>query len=553
MNEDLSRLAEDYWEHQLETFPTHALMLGDHRYDDRHEEASAEAEERHIGSLREYVARARAFDRSTLTADELITVESLIATAGAEADHLASRLAEIAVNPAIGTQVMLPVTIPQLPVTEAEHAERLEDKYRGIGRMFEEMAGRIREGVAAGRTPVDLHCERTVAWIDAYLASGIEDDPYLNVRVPEAFSDGKAAAWKDRLAEIITGVIRPSLQSYRDVIAQEAGPAARSADAPGLCTVPGGDEAYAAAIRRYVTLDTDPTEIHRIGLEQVERLAGEYRTLGGSAMGTSDLAQILGALRDDPDLHFTDGPSIVAASEAAMAKARAAMGDWFGRLPRADCLVSETANGPIAFYHPPATDGSRPGTFFVNTSDPASWGTFQIESMAYHEGIPGHHLQIAISQELDDVPDFRRHELISAYAEGWGLYTERLAEEMDLYGSDLDRFGMLWGDSMRSCRLVVDTGMHALGWSRQQAIDYMVENSPMAVGQIEAEVDRYIGMAGQALSYMLGRLEVDRLRAMAEEAMGDRFDIRGFHDVVLGSGTVPLGTLGRMVTDWAGA
>jgi uncharacterized protein (DUF885 family) len=552
MNQDPARFAHEYWEYRLETFPTEALMLGDHRFDDRHEEVSREAEDRCIARLREYAAAAEAIDPGGLSTDERVTVETLAETARAEADHLAARLAEVAVNHVIGPQAMLPVVVPQLPITEPEHALALEEKYRGVGRMFRELTGRIREGVAGGRTPIDLHCDRTAAWLDAALGSPIEKDPYLGVRVPAAFSESDAAAWKDRLASVVTDVIRPALRGFRDVIADEARPAARSVEAPGLCTLPGGEEAYAAAIRRYVTLDMDPVDIHRIGLEQVERLDEEYRALGSSVMGTTDLSEIMGALRDDPDLHFSDGPSIVTASEAAMARAKAAMGDWFGRLPKVDCVVAETADGPIAFYYAPAEDGSRPGTFFVNTSDPANWGKFQIESMAFHEGIPGHHLQVAISQELEGVPDFRRHILVSAYAEGWGLYTERLAEEMGLYESDLDRFGMLWGDSMRSCRLVVDTGMHALGWSRRQAIDYMVENSPMAFGQIEAEVDRYIGMAGQALSYMLGRLELDRLRAEAEATMGDGFDIKGFHDVVLGSGTVTLGTLGRLVGEWAG-
>ena len=236
-----------------------------------------------------------------------------------------------------------------------------------------------------------------------------------------------------------------------------------------------------------------------------------------------------------------------------MAKAKEAMGAWFGRLPKADCVVAETPTGPTAFYFPPATDGTRPGTFFVNTADPTRWGRFEIEAMAYHEGIPGHHLQLAIAQELENVPDFRKHAQVTVYAEGWGLYTERLADEMGLYGGSLERFGMLSADSMRAGRLVVDTGIHAKGWTRQQAIDYFLANSPMSQGTVEGEVDRYIGMPGQALSYMIGRLEINRMREEAAAAMGDRFDIKGFHDTVLGSGLVPMETLDRMVRDWVAA
>lgn len=187
----------------------------------------------------------------------------------------------------------------------------------------------------------------------------------------------------------------------------------------------------------------------------------------------------------------------------------------------------------------------------MNTLDPTSWGTYEVQSTSFHEGIPGHHLQIAIAQELgESVPAFQRNGFISAYGEGWGLYTERLADEMGLYSSDLDRIGMLAADSMRACRLVVDTGMHALGWSRQRAIDYVAANSPLTMYTIIEEIDRYLSSPGQALSYMIGRIEIQRMRAEAESALGDNFDIKGFHDVVLGSGLVTLPTLDRMVADW---
>lgn len=549
MNDDLARLADEYWEYGLEYEPTDALMLGDHRYDDRMEDVSREAEDAHVARLRDFGSRAAAVDPTGLTRDERVTREVLGFLAGADADFAEQHLAEVAVNPAIGVQEMMPVAAGQFPLLEAQHAEDVLVKFREMGRMFGQYADRVLEGLAAGRTAVDLHIDRTVARLDAWLASPVGADPLLAVPAPPVFDEAAEAAWRERLAGVIAERVRPGLARYREAIAATRGQA-RSVDRPGLCSLPGGEEAYAAAVRRYVTLDRDPEEVHRIGLTQIERLADEYRELGSEVLGTTDLAAIFEALRSDPALHFSEGPAVVAAAETALAKARAAMGDWFGRLPQAGCRVAETPSGPIAFYFPPATDGSRPGTFFVNTSDPTNWGTFQIESMAYHEGIPGHHLQLAIAQELPDVPQFRRHAFISAYGEGWALYTERLADEMGLYGGPIDRIGMLWGDSMRSCRLVVDTGMHALGWSRQQAIDFVAANSPMAVGQIEAEIDRYIGMPGQALSYMLGRIEVQRLRMEAEETMGDGFDVKGFHDVVLGSGVVPLETLGRLVGEW---
>jgi uncharacterized protein (DUF885 family) len=208
-------------------------------------------------------------------------------------------------------------------------------------------------------------------------------------------------------------------------------------------------------------------------------------------------------------------------------------------------------DAPIAYYLPPATDGSRPGTYFVNTTAPTTRTRFESEALAFHESIPGHHLQLAIAQELEDIPEFRKHALVTAYVEGWGLYTERLADEMGLYSGPAERMGMLSFDSWRAGRLVVDTGMHALGWSRQEAVDYLTRNSPLALNNIDSEIERYIGMPGQALAYTIGRREIMRLRDNAARSLADAFDIRGFHDTVLGSGPVPLGVLADLVGTWA--
>jgi uncharacterized protein (DUF885 family) len=338
---------------------------------------------------------------------------------------------------------------------------------------------------------------------------------------------------------------------YRSILHDEILPHARPDEQCGLAWLPDGEQAYARAIRLYTTLELSPQEIHDIGRREVGRLAQEYRELGAAALDTADLGRIFEGLRSDPALRHTNGAEIVAAAAAALRKARAGMGDWFATLPRADCKVEETTSGAMAFYFQPAQDGSRGGVFFMNTAAPGAWGRFEIESTAYHEGIPGHHLQIAISGELSGLPEFRKHAWVTAYGEGWGLYAERLADEMGLYGTPLDRLGMLSNDSLRACRLVVDTGLHALGWSRTQAVAYMVANSPMDEGHLRAEVDRYVGSPGQALAYMLGRLEIQRLRAEAEARLGERFDIRAFHDTVLTSGPLPLPALARVVEEWS--
>jgi uncharacterized protein (DUF885 family) len=442
----------------------------------------------------------------------------------------------------------LPVYMPKLSIPDADVAEAMIGKTRRIATNFRDMSDRLLEGVARDRTPAAFAADDTVAQIDRWLGTPIGDDPLLHTAEPTGVADPDA--WRARLRAVIETDVRPAMAHYRDTIRDRVRPHARDDDHVGLTWLADGDDAYGRMVRYHTTLDRSAQDIHQTGLDQIEKLAGEYRVLGQAVFGTSDVPEIFERLRDDPALHHTSGAEIVAASKTALAKATAAMGAWFGILPKAGCDVEETQTGAIAFYFPPAKDGSRPGVFFMNTSDPTGWGRYQIEATSYHEGIPGHHLQLAISTELTAVPEFRKRAFIAAYGEGWGLYSERLADEMGLYSSPLDRIGMLEADSMRACRLVVDTGMHALGWSRQKAIDYMTENSPMRVSQIVPEIDRYAVTPGQALAYMIGRLEIQRMRREAEEALGERFAIKGFHDAVLGSGLMPLPVLDRVVRDW---
>ena len=553
MHDDLARLADDFWEHRLSVQPTTALMLGDHRFDAEIEDLTRDAEDAHLDRLRDFADAAEAIDPATLDADERVTRGVLMFEGRKQARVEQHRPAELAVNHTIGMHLGWWNVAGQIPLTEAAHADAMVEKYRAVAGMFDQAAVRLQEGVAAGRTPPRIACEQTIAQIDRYVAMPVDVDPFLQINPPPVFDADQAAAWKGRLAGVVEEHIRPAYARYRDVIAADVLPAARPPERSGLSWLADGAEYYAAAIDYNVTLPLSAEEIHQVGLDTVAALEDEYRDLGGAVLGTTDVVEIYARLRDDPELHHTSGADLVEHSERAMAKAKAAMGDWFGRLPGADCIVREVEHGPTAFYMQPATDGSRPGTFFINTADPTRWGRFEVEAMAYHEGIPGHHLQLAIAQELDHIPDFRKHSYVTAYSEGWGLYTERLAEEMGLYSTDLDRIGMLSADSMRACRLVVDTGLHGLGWSRQQAVDYMLGNSPMSQTTVEGEVDRYIGMPGQALAYMMGRIEIQRLRAEAEADMGDRFDVSGFHDTVLGSGPVPLDVLGGLVRAWAAA
>ena len=543
---DVNRLAEDYWDSRLRSAPSWAHLIGEYRYADRFDDVSRAGEEAAADEARRFADRADAIDEAGLDEEQLVTRAMVAWDARARAGMLDSRTTEFAANPIFGVQTSLRVTIPKLAVPDAEVAEAMVSKFDNVAVHLHDLAERHRDGVASARTPADFAVRQTVGQLDAWLATPINQDPMLDVQDPPAGVD--AARWHERLLAVVQKQVRPAVERYRDVLRDEVAPHARPDERCGLTHLPGGDEVYAKAAAFYTTVDTSPAEIHEVGLRQVALLEEEYAALGSEVVGTSDVPAVFRALRDDPALHHTSGDAIVADSQAALAKAWAAAGDWFGRVPRAGCEVEATTSGAIAYYFAPPRDGSRGGVFFMNVSDPQGWGRFEIENTSYHEGIPGHHLQLGIAAELDGLPEFRKRAFIAAYGEGWGLYAERLADEMGLYSSPLDRMGMLSADSMRACRLVVDTGMHALGWSRQRAVDYMLENSPMRAGHVAAEVDRYAVTPGQALSYMVGRLEIQRIRRAVEEGQGDAFDIRAFHDAVLGSGPLPLGLLDQVVT-----
>jgi uncharacterized protein (DUF885 family) len=543
---DIDALADEYWAHYLDTYPTEAHLLGDYSKAGRFEDASREAEDREIAALREFARRADALDAGGLDEKQRITRAVLAADATGKADLLESRLAEIApADPIFGMQVSMPIVTGMLALPTAEVADALVDTYRGVGAHYRAQADRLREGKARGRLPAAFAVEDTVEQIDAILDSPVAEDGLLRTTpTPEGFD---ADAWRTRLEEVIASDVRPAMAALRDALRDEVLADARPEDKVGLRWVEGGDAAYDATLRYFTTTAKTAQEIHDLGLAQVEKLADEYRALGPEVVGSDDLATIFDAMRNDPKLHFSHGQDLVDQSKVAMQRAWDAMPDWFETLPQAPCGVEGTLTGPKAFYFPPATDGSRGGTFFVNIDDPDSWGIFELESMAFHEGIPGHHLQLAIAAELRGVPEFRKHIHNSAYAEGWGLYTERLSDEMGLYSGPVDRMGMYAADSMRACRLVVDTGLHALGWSRQQAIDFMVDNSPLKESMCRPEVDRYIVSPGQATSYMVGRVEIQRMRAEAEARQGDGFDIKAFHSAVLDNGSLPLGVLDEVV------
>lgn len=540
---ELDRLATDYWEAFLQRHPTFATAIGDRRFDSRLTDESHTGREAWRHNLDAFEARLAA--TPTVDAAEEVTAAALSEALKADRAHLDADLIAFNVDPMDGPQTEL-LNIPSYqPIRTDAEAEALLDRWRAIPAYLDQAGENLRRGAAEGRIGVRMLCTKVLEQFDELLARPDDDWP-----LAEPAKDWPGI--RDELLRVIGEEVRPAFERYRAVIAEEIAPHARPDDRPGLMHLPGGREAYAMLARAHTSLDTPPEEVHRIGLAEIERIDAEFVELGARLLGTDDLEATLNALRTDPNLHFTTRDEVFAVAEASLARANAAIAEWFGRLPQAPCEVvrmpvHEEKHSTIAYYREPAADGSRPGQFYVNTYAPETRPRYEAETLAFHESVPGHHLQLAIMQELDQLPAFRRFNGSTAYIEGWGLYTERLAEEMGLLSGDVDRFGVLSFDAWRAARLVVDTGIHALGWTRQQAIDFMTAHTALGENNVANEVDRYIAYAGQALAYKLGQLELLRLRAEARERQGDRFDIRSFHDAALTEGALPLPVLRQVV------
>ncbi len=552
---DLRSLADEYWEKQLEADPLLASYLGDHRYDDRAEDLSAEAERGRREQWTGLLGRLAAIPEQSLAESDRVTRELLQSSLEHAVHAIDLRLTELSSDQMQGVHASLLMIASRLNAPEPEHARMAVTRVGELARLLDQAADRYRDGAAAGLTPALINVTRSQNQVDGYLASPLANDPFVMLAGPDGW-DGEAG-WRADLTDAVRDTLRPAFARYRDALAHDLAPVARSDDRAGLLHLEGGDEIYQALIEMHTGLPLGADELHEIGLEQAtETIRSEFAEVGKRVFGTSDVREIFDRLLSDPKLRYGDSDEIVGHASGCLDRAHDAMADWFGILPQAPCVLSPVPDYlardvPPAYYSPPAPDGSRPGEYFVNLHEPTERDRYSTASIAYHEAIPGHHLQLAIATERSDLPDFRRLSTEhTAFVEGWGLYAERLADEMGLYDDDLDRLGMLSSDAWRACRLVVDTGLHALGWTRQQAIDFMVEHVPIHADIITTEVDRYIGMPGQALAYKVGQREILALRERARRELGTWFDIRGFHDAVLGAATISLPVLRRRVQDW---
>jgi uncharacterized protein (DUF885 family) len=421
-------------------------------------------------------------------------------------------------------------------------------RWHGVQRFVDTEIGNLREGLREGYTQPQGNAQAVVAELNDLLKLPPEKSPFAGLAARDS-----APGFRDSVLAIVSREIIPATTRYRDFLVSEYIPKARTSIA--LTALPHGADCYRARVRTYTTVDRDAKAIHQLGLEQMALIEAESRPIAERNFGTSDLAALYERLRTDTSFTFRDRKELIQVAEAAVDRAKAAIPKWFGRLPRGTvivdpCLPFEEKSGCPNSYVSGTPDGKRPGRWRINASVDPPQPRAPMEGTAFHETIPGHHLQIAIAQERENAHPITRYLFFSGFGEGWALYSERLAGEMGLYSNDLYKFGDLGEQALRAARLVVDPGLAVLGWSRQQAIDYMVAHVPESRTVLESEVDRYIADPGQATAYMIGRLEIERLRHEAEKRLGKSFDIREFHDRVLENGSVPLSFLSSHIEAW---
>lgn len=556
----IEALAQEFWEERLRMYPTLATRLGDRRYDDRMRDMSPEGVAAEQARIEDLERRVTAVDPAPLAPSQRITQATLLGELRRSLALYRTRLWEWDIDPMHGVHLGLMSLARVQTVHSPEQGSAMVSRWRAMGAYVDGHTAALRRALGQGRVATRDVTLRVVRQLGEILAGPIEKWPLLApLGQPHPdWSEAERSAFGRDLREAVEDSVRPALVRYLDCIRDEVLPRSRAQDRAGLGFVPGGEEAYQAMIGLHTSLDLGAKEIHDLGLTEVRRLCEELREIGSRVLDDTELERLQQRLRSDPGLFFATREEVLGCAEEAMRRAEAAVPRWFGRLPKARCEVRpiephEEKDASVAYYRPPAKDGSRPGVYWINTYAPETRPRFEAQATAYHEAIPGHHLQGAIAQEQDGLPEFRKHINPTAYSEGWALYCERLADEMGLYSGDLDRIGMISFDAERACRLVVDTGLHAFGWSRQRAIEFMLENTALGPNRVEIEVDRYIAWPGQALAYKLGQRELVRLRRTAEDRLGARFDVRAFHDRVLENGALDLPILDQVVKEWIAA
>jgi uncharacterized protein (DUF885 family) len=553
----LSTLLTDIWQNRLKHSPEFASLIGDKRYNDQLTDYSAKEINASLQRGFDYIQRLGAIDTTGLSDQEKLSAELMMRSLIDAQQGAKFKEWEMPVSPVFGFQTSLADLVGQLSFDSVKDYDDYIERLKKVPAQFSQVMTNLQLGVDEKRMPPKESLEKalvqTQGIADQKPAESVFAEPLK--KFPTTISAADQKRITTDLMAVIQAQVLPTYQRFAKFMAAQYVPHGRSD--PGVWAMPGGDAYYAYRIRQITTLDKTAEQIHQIGIEEVKRDEAEMMAIVHQ-LGFADLKSFRSALAANPKEHPQSKEALIDAYKGYLAPMQAKLPELFGHLPKAPLEVVPMPafaekNSPMAYYNQGTADGSRPGRVDVNLYNFAERSLTTVESVAYHEGVPGHHLQISIAQELTGMPESRKYQDYTAFVEGWALYSERLGKDIGFYKDPYSDFGRLDNDMWRAIRLVVDTGVHSQHWTRQQMVDYFHEHSALDETNIQSEVDRYIAWPAQALGYKMGQLKILELRDKAKAALGGKFDIKSFHDELLDSGALPMDVLEQRVDGWIAA
>jgi uncharacterized protein (DUF885 family) len=552
--QQLLALFDEEWQYGLRNSPEWATMLGDSRYNDRLSDESPEFFQSDLEQKRKFLTRFEAIDPAGFARQDTLSRELMIrqlrqGIEGAQFKHW-----EMPVNQMGGLHLELPGLVELTPFHTVADYDNYLARLHLIPRAFDQVTANMRQGLRDGLMPPRYLLEKVAAEADDIAGKTGERSPFAKPvkEFPSGVTQTEQKRLRDAVLAAIADQVVPAYQRFAAFVRNEYAPHGRTE--PGVWSLPDGAARYRFAIRRITTTDKTPEEIHALGLKQIDEIEAEMLGVAHK-LGFKDLASLNDHIKNEKRFYATSGQQVLDLYTNYARGMEPELPKLFGHLPKSKLTVipmeaSRSKNAVPADYSDGTADGSRPGHINVNQSDPEHRLVLNIEAIAYHEGIPGHHLQLSLGQEMQNLPEFRRHAGYTAFVEGWALYAERLGKEVGHYQDPYSDYGRLENEMWRAIRLVIDTGVHEKHWSRDQMVAYFHRYTAMDEPNIQSEVDRYIAWPGQALAYKLGQLEILKLREEARQKLGDKFDLRAFHDEVLGNGALPLDVLDSEVSSW---
>jgi len=550
----LNAVFADYWEDTLKHSPEFASTIGDKRYNDQISDYSVKAVNDGLEREENFLMRLAAIDPAGLTDQEKISRELLLRHFAEDAEAADFKEWEMPVNQMGGVHTTYPQLVAQLSFTTVKDYDDWIARLHAIPKAFDQVAANMSIGMDDHRVPPKYLLAKALEQVKSLASQKPEDSPLaLPLKsFPATIKTAEQERIKAEMLDAITKEVLPAYLRLARFLEVSYIPAGRAE--PGISSLPDGAKYYQFLIRRTTTTDLTAEQIHQIGLDEVKRDEAEMLVIA-SKLGFADMKSFRASLKTNPKLHPASREALLGAYRSYLTPMQAKLPQLFGRLPKAPFEVAavpdflEKTSAP-AYYEAGTHDGGRPGRLRIDTFNAADRNLYAVEAIAYHEGLPGHHLQISIAQELDDVPTFRKYGGYTAYSEGWGLYSERLGKDVGFYQDPYSDYGRLEADIWRAIRLVVDTGVHSQHWTREQMVQYFIDHSAIDETSIQAEVDRYIAWPSQALAYKIGQLKILELRDRAKAALGDKFDLRAFHDQVLDAGALPLDVLSDRMDGW---